>query len=112
MAGWLTSCGENNVIEIQGDSWIERISYLQGSVGIGGTATIGIVKRIHTPYTIEYVGLELAAAKAFVAANPASETLDAGTGITTIVKSCKWVRDGDAGVYKVIKEVETVTDWA
>jgi hypothetical protein len=112
MSGWLTSAGDSNLIEMQGDSWIERISYLQGSVGIGGTATIASMTRVHTPSTIEYIGLELLAAKAFVAANPASETYDSGTGITTIVKSCKWVRDGDAGCYKVIKETETVTAWA
>ena len=111
MSGWLTSCGDYNMIEMQGDSWLERISYLQGSVGIGGVATIGGMKRIHTPSTIEYVGLDLSEAKAFVAANPASETYDEATGITTIVKSCKWSRDGDGGAYKVVKEVETITDW-
>lgn len=112
MPGWLQACGAENLIEMQGDSWIERVSYLQGSIGIGGSATIGSTTRIHTPETIEYVGLDLASAKAFVAANPASETYNQSTGITTIVKSCKWVRDGDGGCYKVIKEVETITDWA
>lgn len=109
---WLTSCGDDNKIETQGDSWLERISYLEGSVGIGGTATVGSLKRIHAPLTIEYVGIDLATAKAYVSENPASETYDEATKITTIVKSCKWSRDGDGGCYKVIKETETITDWA
>lgn len=108
MSGWLTSCGESNLIEIQGDSWVERISY--GSIS-GGVNSFGTMRRTHTPKTIEYVGLDINTAKAFASDNPASEKYDEANKVTIITKSCRWVRDGDGGSYKVVKETETVTDW-
>lgn len=111
MSGWIESCSDANMIEINGDSWLEPISYLTGSGGIGGIASVATMTRTHTPVTIEYVGLSLAAAKQYCADNPADTKYDEEKKITTIVRSCKWVRDGDGGCYKVIKETETITDW-
>lgn len=108
---WLTSCDSSNLITTQQDSWAEQMAYITGSGGVGGIAELKFAKRIHTLTVIEYVGVDKSTAETYVENNPAESSYDEETHIITIVKSCRAVRDGDGGAYKVVKETETISDW-
>lgn len=118
---FFTTCTAENAIEYRGDSWAEPMYVLETGVinfSQGLQGQVRTLYKVHTPTTIEYIGMSLAAAKAYVINNPGTITYEPGSegppaksGLTTIIKR-RYERDGDSGYYKVVVEKETITDWS
>ena len=94
----LTACNDTNKIETGGKSLSEPLLS-----GTGGTADLYL--RTRAIAEIEYRGLDLTTAKAYVADHPANPAA------SPPVVDSHWERDGEAGFYKVIITTDIRGAW-
>jgi len=116
---WATSCGDGNKIPGRKEDISDGpFGYLTGSSGIGGLSDIKQAYRRRTTENYIYVGVDLAAADAYISEHPSHTVYTAPTtgpsaspGYTTKTRTSR-ERDGDGGAYRVIVEIEVIYDLA